>query len=89
MKLSLSKTARSRYLLIPIVLFGLWLAIELIAHLGAEILWFEEVGYLPMYLRRISTQGLLGTGVFILTAAYLLGNLTLGRCESLRESKIA
>ena len=77
--MTLSKTARSRYLLIPIVLFGLWLAIELVAHLGAEMLWFEEVGYLPMYLLRISTQGLLGMGVFILTTAYLFGNLTLAQ----------
>jgi uncharacterized protein len=78
-KLPFLKTTRSRYLLIPLVLFGLWLAIEIIAHLGAEVLWFEEVGYLPMYLRRISSQGLLGLGVFMLTAAYLLGNLALAR----------
>ncbi|WP_295613569.1 UPF0182 family protein [Chamaesiphon sp. GL140_3_metabinner_50] len=79
MKSQSLKPARSRYLLIPIVLFGLWLAIEIVAYLGAEMLWFEEVGYLPMYLLRLSSQGLLGMGVFILTAAYLWGNLALAR----------
>jgi uncharacterized protein len=78
-KLPSSKLTKRRYLLIPIVLCGLWLTIEIIAYLGAEILWFEEVGYLPMYLLRISSQGLLGLGVFIFTAAYLLGNLALAR----------
>ncbi len=79
MKSQSLKPARNQYLLIPIVLFGLWLTIEIIAHLGAEILWFAEVGYLPMYLLRLSSQGLLGMGVFIITAAYLLGNLALAQ----------
>ncbi len=79
MKLPFLKLTDRRYFLIPIVLCGLWLAIEIIAHLGVEILWFEEVGYLPIYLRRIGSQGLLGLGVFIVTAAYLLGNLALAR----------
>jgi uncharacterized protein len=78
-KLPPSKPARNRYLLLPIVLLGVWLAIEMIARLGAEMLWFEEVGYLPMYLLRLKTQGLLGIGVFTITAVYLLGNLVLAQ----------
>ena len=76
--LQLAKLQR-RYLLLLIVLLVLFLAIEIIARLGAEMLWFEEVGYLPMYLLRLSTQGLLGLGIFILTAVYLLGNLALAQ----------
>ena len=70
---------RHRYLILPIALILLWLAIELIARIGAEMLWFEEVGYLPMYLLRLRTQGLLGIGIFGLTAAYLLGNLSVAQ----------
>jgi uncharacterized protein len=67
-----------RYL--PIVsLLILWLSIETIAHLGAEILWFEEVGYLPMYLLRLATQGWLGFGIFAIATSYLWGNLSLAQ----------
>lgn len=61
------------------MLLGLWLAIEIFARLGVEMLWFEEVGYLPMYLLRLKTQGLLGIVVLTLTAVYLLGNLALAQ----------
>jgi uncharacterized protein len=72
---SIPQKFRRNYLLVPIALILLWLAIELVAWLGTEILWFEEVGYLPMYLLRLKTQGLLGVGIFVLTTVYLFGNL--------------
>ena len=79
MQLPFSKLAKRRYLRLPIALILLWLAIESIARLGAEMLWFEEVGYLPMYLLRLKTQGLLGIAIFVLTASYLLGNLSVAQ----------
>ncbi|WP_309738188.1 UPF0182 family protein, partial [Chamaesiphon sp. OTE_20_metabat_361] len=79
MQLPFSKLAKRRYLLLPIALILLYLAIELIARLGAEMLWFEEVGYLPMYLLRVQAQGLLGVGIFGLTTGYLFGNLSLAQ----------
>ncbi|WP_373543246.1 UPF0182 family protein [Chamaesiphon sp.] len=78
-KLPPSKPTTRRYLLFPLVLLGLWLSIEIFARLGVEMLWFEEVGYLPIYLLRLKTQGLLGIVVFTLTAVYLLGNLALAQ----------
>jgi uncharacterized protein len=74
-----SANLQRRYLLVLIVLLLLWLTIEIIARLGAEMLWFEEVGYLPMYLLRLSTQGLLGVSVFAIAIIYLLGNLALAQ----------
>jgi uncharacterized protein len=71
--------SRWNYLFIVILPILLWLAIELIARLGAEMLWFEEVGYVPMYLLRLKTQGLLGMGIFSLTIIYLLGNLAIAQ----------
>jgi uncharacterized protein len=68
-----------RYLPIPIALILLWLAIEIGARVGGEILWFEEVGYLPMYLLRLSAQGGLGVGVFVVAIGYLWGNLVLAQ----------
>jgi uncharacterized protein len=71
--------SRRNYLLVPIGIILSWLAIEFVARLGGEMLWFEEVGYLPMYLLRLKTQGLLGIGVFTLTVVYLLGNLAIAQ----------
>jgi uncharacterized protein len=69
----------SRHLLIPSALVLLWVAIEIFARVGGEMLWFEEVGYLPMYLLRLKTQVGLGAGVFILAIGYLWGNLSLAK----------
>ena len=70
---------RRNYLLVPIVLMLSCLTIEFGAQIGGEMLWFEEVGYLPIYLLRLQTQGLLGIGVFSLTVVYLSGNIALAQ----------
>ena len=67
-----------RSLVIPILLV-LAIVIEIGARLGAEILWFQELGYLPMYLLRLGTQGILGVVVFTMTTVYLLWNLALAQ----------
>ncbi|AFY96138.1 UPF0182 family protein [Chamaesiphon minutus] len=67
-----------RSLIIPILLV-LTIVIEIGARLGAEILWFQELGYLPMYLLRLGTQGILGVVVFTITTIYLLWNLALAQ----------
>ncbi|MGP0129281.1 MAG: UPF0182 family protein [cyanobacterium endosymbiont of Rhopalodia musculus] len=56
-------------------LFGLWLAFELLSHLVVESLWFQELGYLNSFLKRLLWQfGLFGvtTG---LSLGFLLKNL--------------
>ncbi len=74
----LAKTP-NRYWRSLVVILLLGLIIEIGARLGAEILWFEELGYLPMYLLRLGTQGLLGIVVFTITTVYLLWNLALAQ----------
>ncbi|HEY9691762.1 MAG TPA: UPF0182 family protein [Oculatellaceae cyanobacterium] len=59
------------------LLLGLWLVVDLVSHLVAEIFWFEEVGYLTAFRLRLKTQFILGAIAFLLTAAFLLGNLIL------------
>ncbi|MGB3207569.1 MAG: UPF0182 family protein, partial [Crinalium sp.] len=59
------------------LLLGLWLVVDLVSHLVAEIFWFKEVGYLTAFLLRLKTQFILGAIAFLLTATFLLGNLTL------------
>ncbi|MFO0098074.1 MAG: UPF0182 family protein, partial [Aphanizomenon sp.] len=58
---------------------GLWLFLDIAAHLGAEIFWFQEVGYLEVFLQRLLTQGSLWLFIVSLSAIYLLGNLTLAQ----------
>lgn len=58
---------------------GLWLFGEMISRLGAEILWFQEVGYLRVFLVRLVTRGSLWVVVTGITAAYLWVNLTLAQ----------
>ncbi len=89
MKRSLPQSAKfpRRYLLVPIALLLLWLAIELVARLGAQLLWFEEVGYLPMYRLRLETQAALGVSAFVIAMMYLFGNLAIAqRLKSLPPS---
>lgn len=62
-----------------IVCLGLWLILDLASHLGAEIFWFQEVGYLPTFLVRLITQGALWVSVVSLSMIYLLGNLILAK----------
>ena len=64
---------------VAVVLFGLWLAFIAIAHLVAEILWFQEVNYLATFIKSLTWQlglGLLASG---LSALFLLINLRIAR----------
>ncbi|NJP21344.1 MAG: UPF0182 family protein [Hydrococcus sp. CRU_1_1] len=59
-----------------ILLLGLWLSIELICRIGGEILWYEEVDYLSVYLIRLFTKSAIAVIVFSLSISYLLVNLS-------------
>ncbi|MFN6461152.1 MAG: UPF0182 family protein [Nostoc sp. DedVER02] len=62
-----------------IVLFGLSLFLDLGSRVGTEIFWFQEVGYLQVFLLRVVTRGALWVVVGGITAAYLLLNLALAQ----------
>lgn len=62
-----------------VVFLGLWLLLDLSSRLGAEIFWFEEVGYLQVFLLRVLVRGGLWVIVTGVTAVYLLGNLFLAQ----------
>ncbi len=56
---------------------GLWLILDLSCQLGTEIFWFQEVGYLQVFLLREAIRVILWLVVASITAIYLLGNLFL------------
>ncbi|MDZ8051928.1 MAG: UPF0182 family protein [Aulosira sp. ZfuVER01] len=62
-----------------IVFLGLWLLLELGSRLGVESFWFQEVGYLQVFLLRLVTRGGLWLLVVSISAAYILGNLRLAQ----------
>jgi uncharacterized protein len=70
---------RTLYFQILILIIAIGSSIEIVAHLGAEILWFQEVGYLPTYLAQLRAKGILGALVFVVAIVYLLGNLALAQ----------
>lgn len=59
------------------LLGGLWLSWDLLSHLVVEILWFQEVGYLPVFLKRLQTQLILWVVVFSISAGFCFSNLFL------------
>lgn len=56
-----------------------WILLDCIAQFGAEFLWFQEVGYLPVFLLRLTTQGLLWLGVTLITIASFRWNLRIAQ----------
>lgn len=62
-----------------ILLLGAWICFDVICHLGAEILWYREVGYLTVFWTRLLTQGFLWIGVLAIALGYSLGNLHLAQ----------
>ncbi|NMF61879.1 UPF0182 family protein [Brasilonema octagenarum] len=57
-----------------ILLLGLWLFFNLTCHLGAEIFWFSEVGYLREFLLRLLTQLIVWAVVFFTSVGFLFSN---------------
>src|SRR6476620_3630662 len=64
---------------IILLIAGLWLVVEFASRISAEILWFQEVGYLQVFLLKLKTQGLLGAIAIAVSSVFLLGNLALAR----------
>src|SRR5690242_11865536 len=62
-----------------VILLGLWLLLGLLSRLGAEIFWFQEVGYLQVFLLRLVTKAALVLFVTAISAVYLWGNLSLAQ----------
>jgi hypothetical protein len=63
-------SSRLALLLIPVLL----LAVPRLVDVYADWLWFGETGYQSVYLRSLTTQSALGSGVLALALAWLLLN---------------
>lgn len=66
---------------IILALLGLWLGIELLCRLVVEVLWFDEVKYLPVFWIRLGTQLGLWT-IAIFSGWFLLFNLNIAEQNS-------
>jgi uncharacterized protein len=78
--LSLKKVITPKnYLGLLVFVLALWFAIDLAARIGAEALWFQEVGYLQVFRLRLIIQGLLFVTVLTISCTYLFGNLALAQ----------
>ena len=61
------------------LLLGLWFSFDLASRLVAEVLWFQEVGYLRSFEVRLLMQGVLWAIAVGISASFLLGNLAIAR----------
>jgi hypothetical protein len=61
------------------VLLGVGLLLDVASRLGAEIIWFQEVHYLSVFLLKFQVRLILVGIVSGCTAGYLLGNLALAQ----------
>ncbi len=59
------------------LLLGLWLIWDWLSHLVVEIFWFQELGYLSVFLKRFETQMVLWVVVWTISAGFLGSNLLL------------
>lgn len=74
-KLNTFKFSKHYYLWLLGGIAGLVVGSEIVARLIGEILWFQELGYLPMYLLRLGVQIGLGIAIFAIALVYLFRNL--------------
>lgn len=70
------------------LLLGLWLIWDWLSHLVAEVFWFQELGYLAVFLKRLETQMLLGVVVWTISAWFLGSNLWLASRLKYQESTV-
>ena len=70
--------SKKNYRMIPILL-GLWLIFDLFSRLGAELFWFDKVGYLSEFILRLVAQFGLWAIAFFTSVCFLLGNLKIAR----------
>jgi uncharacterized membrane protein (UPF0182 family) len=68
------------------LLLGLWLIWDWLSHLVAEVFWFQELGYLAVFLKRLETQMLLWVVVWTISAWFLGSNLWLASRLKYQES---
>lgn len=69
-----------------LMLLGLWLIWDCLSHLLVEVLWFQELGYLAVFFKRLETQMLLGLVVWTISAGCLGGNFWLASRLKYQES---
>jgi len=55
----------------------LWLLVEVVSHVGTEILWFQELGYSQVFLLRLKTQVALWAIATTATSGFWLGILAI------------
>lgn len=75
----MSKLFNSSLFRVISILVGLWLTFELFANLIVEILWFQELGYLSVFLKRLLWKVGLWVIISSLSIAFLSLNLRLAQ----------
>ncbi len=75
----MSRRFINRILRLTAILLGLWLVVELVTRLIADMLWFQEVGYLWVFIKRWLSQLVLWLVASGISLFFLLSNLSLAQ----------
>jgi uncharacterized protein len=67
------------YLIVILLLIALWLFFDVIAWFLVEVLWFDKLGYLSVFLLQLKTKILLFTTVFSISLIYLIKNFAIAQ----------
>ncbi|MDJ0575922.1 MAG: UPF0182 family protein [Xenococcaceae cyanobacterium MO_234.B1] len=71
------KTLIIKLLRLIVILLIFWFVSTIVANIVVEILWFQEVNYLPILIKKWQTQAIVWGLVFITSSLYLWINLHL------------
>ncbi len=71
--------SKNLFFKITVIILSCWLIFDLSSHLMGEFFWFQEVNYLDVFLKRLTTEFGLWLIGFIISLSFLLGNLYLSQ----------
>lgn len=69
--------SKRTYLKIILLLLFFGVVAKIVAHLSVNILWFQELGYLSVFLKILKTKIIAGLAVFLVSYAFIVCNFNL------------
>ena len=65
-----------------LIAIAIWLLLDFIGNIAVDLLWFQEVNYLPFFQKRLITKGILWAIALSVTGSFFWINLAIAnRCQ--------
>ena len=76
-----------KILILLVLIIGLGFSLDIIATLKAESLWFQEIGYLGVFVKALTNKVIIWLLTFLISGGFLFLNIFLAR--KFRHSNLA